>query len=192
MTQSLRAAVLTDVGVGSTQWLLSASYTQAQIDLDVVGFIANAVNQGMRASDQIVLTSTIDGSISLRQALAFTATGAATISQISGAVGETVLTTVNNDVDPTNGVGLLPAFQAWHFSSSGLNVTVTGIAGGIDGLVLLLENGDSTGSVTFTSNDVRSAAGNRLQSAFVLAPGQMQWLTFSGTQDAWVLGPTLI
>lgn len=98
---------------------------------------------------------------------------------LTGVISPAALAANTNDWAPT---GLSAATVIKLSASSAINLT--GISGGADGRVLVLQNTGSN-AITLTGADTNSASANRFATASVLQPGTVLALIYDGTASLW-------
>jgi len=103
--------------------------------------------------------------------------------QFTGVISPAALSADQDDYDPT---GLSGAAIVRQDASD--DVTITGLAGGAAGRIVLFENIATTDKITLAEDNVSSAAANRIligKPNLVLYPGQSIMLVYDGTSSRW-------
>lgn len=103
---------------------------------------------------------------------------------LSNSISPTQITSDQNNYAPT---GFSTASRIRLTSDT--NRTITGLAGGTDGLTIILENANaSSGDITLSSQNVASSAANRFQfphDIILKAPAGRVELEYDGTRQRW-------
>jgi hypothetical protein len=180
---------LSQVGDASNPWKLTRA-TDADESSDVKAGLLVVVNEGTANADTIWLLTTNDPITLNTTALAFVNP---TVAQASGAFAFTgditpsQITSDQNDYNPT-GLSTASTLRLDTDANSGAGRSITGLAGGADGRIIIIHNVGSN-PLRLKSENVGSSASNRFSFAVDIVLGSKRSVTlqYDSTSSRWRL-----